>query len=186
MNNHRLLLTALLLLMGTASFGQTASTIETKYGKPTNAYSVSELIWMTPEYAEDGQVCRMRLYPKRISGNTNYVSKDLPFDDFRRVVDQLIPIETRGAKKEPFDGGWTTGGGAMWATFTYEHVRVTYAAGFTVVFDSDVLKRGEFKFPVPLPETEPSPKSEDDFLLFHTSRAEIVTITWLYRKCSLS
>ena len=143
---------------------------------------------MTPEYGVEGQVCPMRLYPKRISGNTNYVVKDLPFDDFKSVVDQLIPGDMRGTKKEPFDGGWTTGGGSMWATFTYERVRIIYSAGFRV--DPEAWKnRKEFVFSaelLALPETqsENAVKSDDDFLLFHTAKAEIVTISWLDRKCS--
>ena len=179
-----LLLTGILIFMATVCSAQTASDIETKYGKPTSAYSVGELVWMTPEYAADGQVCRMRLYPKRISGNTNYVVKELSFDDFKNVVDQLIPLDARGAKREPCDGGWTTGGGSMWATFTYQQIRITYSASFTVVYDPDVLKRGEFTFSVPAGRIEPQPKSDDDFLLFHTSKVEIVTIDWLNRKCS--
>src|SRR6266852_5702037 len=45
---------------------QTALDIERAYGKPVAVYSLSENIWMTPQYAADGQVCMMRLYPKRI------------------------------------------------------------------------------------------------------------------------
>ena len=178
------LIAALLMLSATVSFGQKASEIETKYGKPTSAYSVGEFIWMTPEYAADGQVCRMRLYPKRISADTNYVVKDLPFDDFKTIVDQLIHNDARGAKSEPFDGLWTTGGGSMWATFTYEKVRFIYSAGFTLAYDPGVLKRGDFVFSLPETGAAKSVKSDDEFLLFHTSRVEIVTITWFDRKCS--
>jgi len=179
-----ILLVVSLMIAAITTFGQRASDIETKYGKPTNAYSVSELIWMTPEYAVDGQVCRMRLYPKRISANTNYLVKELPFDDFRNVVDQLIPGDARGPKKQPFDAGWTTGGGSMWANFTYENVRITYSAGFTLAYDPTVLRRGDFVFSVADTDTKPLVKSDDDFLLFHTSKVEIVTIDWLQRKCS--
>jgi hypothetical protein len=175
---------ALLVLNAALVFGQTAAEVEAKYGKPTKAYSVSEFIWMTPEYADDGQVCRMRLYPKRVSGDTNYVVKDLPFDDFRSVVDQLIPVEKRGAKNEPFDGAWTTGGGSMWATFNYERVRITYSAGFLVKYDPESLKRGEYVFSLPQGKPDNEIKADDDFLLFHKSRVEIVTITWRARKCS--
>ena len=75
-----LLVTFVLTLCDTPAAGQTAADIEMKYGKPVNSYSLSELVWMTPEYTGDGQVCRMRLYPKRVSGNTNYLSKELPFE----------------------------------------------------------------------------------------------------------
>lgn len=190
MRNKLIFFVVLFLLNLNASFGQTASDIEREYGRPTNAYSVSEYIWMTPEFAVDGQVCRMRLYPKRISGNTNYVSRELPFDDFRHVVDQMVPLDKRGAKREPFDSGWATGGGAMWAIFTYEKVRITYAAGFKVgpndwkeskpfVFSEEALSLFE-------KEPESTVKPEDEFILYRTSKAEIVTITWLDRKCAVN
>ena len=181
MKTRLTLLLVSLLVTTITGFSQRSSDIETKYGKPTNAYSVSVYIWMTPDYGVDGQVCRMRLYPKRISGNTNYVVKELPFDDFKNVVDQIVPLAERGAKRQPFDGSWTTGGGSMWATFTYEKVRITYSAGFSVAFDPTILKRGDFVFNVD-PDTKPI-ESNDDFLLFHTSKVEIVTIVWLQRKC---
>lgn len=186
MKTRIMLLILSLLVTARTGLSQRPSDIETKYGKPTNAYSVSELIWMTPEYAVDGQVCRMRLYPKRIAGNTNnYTVKELPFDDFKNVVDQLIPSDARGPKRQPFDGGWTTGGGAMWATFTYETVRITYSAGgFSLAYDPKILRRGEFVFTVADSDAKTAAKSNDDFLLFHTSKVEIVTIEWLQRKCA--
>ncbi len=52
---------------------QTPSDIERAYCKPVAVYSVSENIWMTPEYA-DGQVCMMRLYPKRIGPSLRYIN----------------------------------------------------------------------------------------------------------------
>jgi len=177
----------LLLLALNASFGQTASEIEKSFGKPTNAYSVSEYIWMTPEYSDDGQVCRMRLYPKRISGNTNYHVEHLPFDDFRRLVDQLVPLNKRGAKKQPFRGG-ATGGGVQWDTFTYEKVEIIYSASFQ--FDLDAWKnRKPYVFPeqialLPEKETETPEKPEDDFAIYKNADTEIVTITWLDRKCA--
>ena len=45
---------------------QTSADLQGKYGKSLEVYSVSQSIWMTPEYSPDGQVCRMRLYPKRL------------------------------------------------------------------------------------------------------------------------
>jgi hypothetical protein len=79
------------ILCFNSAIGQTVADVETEYGKPTPAYSVSEHIWMTPEYAFDGQVCRMRLYPKRISADTNYLSQKLPFEELREVLNELVP-----------------------------------------------------------------------------------------------
>ena len=42
-----------------SAFGQSRAEIEAKFGQPVNTYSVGGSIWMSPEYASDGQVCRM-------------------------------------------------------------------------------------------------------------------------------
>ena len=175
-------------------FGQTISQMDIEFGKPIKAYSVSEFIWMTPEYAIDGQVCRMRLYPKRISADTNYHSKELPFDDFRNVVEQIVPLNKRGAKKLPFDSLWTIGGGAKWAIFTYEKVRIIYSAGFKIAPSVRKEKNPDLSLPEDtlslLDEGSESPvkpelvKPENDFLSYRASKAEIVTIIWLDRKCN--
>jgi len=41
----------LVLLTGEYVYAQTAADIQKKYGKPVDVYSVSEHVWMTPEYA---------------------------------------------------------------------------------------------------------------------------------------
>lgn len=109
---------AVFMLCLNSAFGQSAAEIKVKYGKAVKVYSVSEHIWMTPEYAVDGQVCRMRLYPKRHAGDTNYLSQKLPFEELREVLNRLIPIHKRGAK-EPGFGATATGGPAAWTTFAY-------------------------------------------------------------------
>ena len=53
----------LIMLLTFPVAGQTASEIEKSFGKPVLAYSVTERIWMTPDFAADGQVCRMRFHP---------------------------------------------------------------------------------------------------------------------------
>ena len=183
---NRIMFAAVVLMLNVNSaFAQTASEIERDYGKPVNAYSVGTLIWMTPEYAADGQVCRMRLYPKRFSANTNYLFDKISFNEFQAAVDYVVPPSTRGAKKEPFDSG-ATGGGVMWAIFKYEKVTIEYSASFRV--DPDAWKeRNSFVFSEEaLREYSPSVtvKREDDFLAYRNSKYEIVTITWDDRKCA--
>lgn len=187
MTTRSLLLIALLLFIHTASSAQTASEIESEFGKPTNAYSVSANVWMTPDFAEDGQVCRMRLYQKRISGNTNYVGK-LTFADFKKVVDRLVPPEIRGVRGEPFDeNGSTMGGGVIWATFTYEIVRITYSGGLRMsaadLKDSKPFNFDEMFNSLPPEDSKESAKPKGDFEAHKSSPVEIVTITWLQRKC---
>src|SRR5258705_10742005 len=79
-----------------ASFGQTASQIERKYGKPVSSYAVSEHIWMTPEFSDDGQMCRARLYPKRISADTDYLTGALAWWELKDVLNEFAPPKTRG------------------------------------------------------------------------------------------
>lgn len=91
-----------------SAVGQTRAQIEANFGQPVKAYSVTEDIWMSPEYASDGQVCRMVFYPRRFSSTTNYLRNQLPFNEFRKVIDAIVPVAIRGAQKEPFRNGlWT-------------------------------------------------------------------------------
>lgn len=170
-----------------SAFGQTRAKLEAKFGQPVNAYSVSESVWMSPEYASDGQVCRMIFYPRRFSSTINYLTDQLPFDEFRRVIDAIVPVATRGAQKEPFGNGlWTIGGGVRWANFVYERVTIEYVASFRfnaalgmgepVTFSSDEISKQQQK-PKPLKE---------DFSLYSDSTAEIVTVQWNDRKCHRS
>ena len=100
-----LIVIAALALCANAALGQTASDIESKYGKIANGYSVSEHVWMTPAYDAEGRVCFMRLYPKRISPKAD----TLAMDEVLKAIDELIPVGSRGARKAPF--GMTSLGG---------------------------------------------------------------------------
>lgn len=167
------------------AYAQTAADIQTRYGKSVDVYSVSEHIWMTPEYASDGQVCRMRFFPKRISTNTNYGAHDLPFNELRDVLNALVRVETRGAKKESF-GATATGGGAAWTTYDYENVTFTFVSFFPPrTYEGAILKKGEYVFPQR--ESEPlsvnSDASNNDFVERFSTQTEIVTVTWKSRKC---
>jgi len=170
-----------------SAFGQTRTEIEAKFGQPVNAYKVGERIWMTPEYASDGQVCRMIFYPRRFSSTTNYLINQLPFDEFRSVIDAIVPFAIRGAQKEPFgNGSWNGGGGVLWANFIYERVTISYVADGRV---NTALGLGE-PVELDLSDDEVSKRSEkpkpikEDFSLYRQSTAEIVTVRWNDRKCA--
>lgn len=173
------------LLAADCADAQTAADIQTRYGKSVDVYPVSEHIWMTPEYASDGQVCRMRFFPKRISANTNYGAHDLPFNELRNVLNALVRVETRGAKKESF-GATATGAGAAWTTYDYEHVTFTFVSFFPPrTYEGAILKKGEYVFPPR--ESEPlsmdSNASSNDFVERFSTRTEIVTVIWNGRTC---
>src|SRR5882724_2256064 len=88
----------ILCASASASVGQQSTEIETKYGKPTSVYSVSDRIWMTPDYGNDGQLCRMRLFAKRIDGEGNYLAPTLPFEELKQTLGRLAPLKDRGKK----------------------------------------------------------------------------------------
>ena len=163
-------------------FGQSREEIEAKFGQPVNAYSVSEKIWMSPEYGPDGQVCRMVFHARRFSSTTMFLTNALPFDDFRSVVDAVVPLAVRGAQKEPFGNGfWNGGGGVRWATFVYERVTIQYAASFRL---DPRLGMGEDVNLDELPKAQEKPKPvKEDFSAYSGSTAEIVTVQWNDRKC---
>ena len=166
-------------------FGQTRREIEARFGQPVNSYAVSERIRMSPDYASDGQVCRMTLYPRRFSSTTTYFVNELSFDEFRNVIDAIVPVATRGAQKEPFGNGvWKATEGGRWANFVYERVTITYLASLPHI-DAAALAKGEpvnLGDDVPKQQEKPKPVKED-FSLYRGSTAEIVTVQWNDRKC---
>jgi hypothetical protein len=179
----------LLLLFVSSVIGQTASEFETKYGKPVIAYQVSENIWMTPEYTAGGQVCMMRLHPRRFSSTTNYVSAHLPFQELKTVLNELVPLKTRGKKKEPFDTG-AAGGGVDWMFYSYENVHFSFMASFRPEPDSWKTRK-EYVFSIepgsPLtqpPKPKDSVPSDNDFSSSQVLSTEIVTIRWTGRQCA--
>lgn len=184
---HKLAI-AILLMSVSSAMGQTPLEFEKKYGKPVIAYQVSESIWMTPEYTTDGQICLMRLHPQRFSPNANYISPNLPFQELKRVLNQLVPLQNRGAKKEPFEMG-ATGGRVEWMSYAYENVKFTFVSPFELAPDSWKTRK-EYVFsvePAPVP-AHPNPKnsasSDNDFSSSQVSSIEIVTIRWNGRQCA--
>jgi hypothetical protein len=174
----------ILYITSASAYAQTASDIETKYGNPIKAYTVSENIWMTPEYTVEGQVCQMRLYHKRIASDSNYLSTRLPFEELLSVLNQLVPIEKRGTKKEPF-GLTATGGGAAWTTYPYQKVTFIFLSSFKVDPGSWNQSKPYDLSAQNFPYNQRSENSsEGDFFRSQALAAEIVTIKWNDRRCA--
>ncbi|HEX5885824.1 MAG TPA: hypothetical protein VFY67_14880 [Pyrinomonadaceae bacterium] len=182
----KLSLTVLILLASTTAFGQTVSDIESGFGQPVKVYSVSEHIWMTPEYTRDGQVCQMRFFPKRIGPDTNYLSGPLPFHELKSILNRLLPPSTRGAKADLF--GYTdTGGGIAWTTYPYE--KATFVFIFPLRVTAEAVKQAQsvsFSAEEILAyRKQPKmPPSANDFDNSEGSKLEIVTIKWNGRQCA--
>lgn len=174
-----------LLLYVSPAHGQSASDFEMRYGKPIKVYTVSEHIWMAPEFAADGQVCRIQLYPRRIAPNTVFLSGPLIFGELEGVLNQLVPFNSRGLKKESF-GLTATGGGAAWTTYPYE--KVTFIFTFPLRVNSDPqreIKHDLFSVGGPLPTVKKinTAPSAGDFSRNQAAPTELVTIEWNEKKC---
>ena len=120
------------LLVVSTAFGQSASEVERRYGKSISVYSVSEHIWMTPDYSADGQVCRMRLYPRRLGQETDYLISQLPHLELVQVLNDIVPPQHRGQKKGGF-GLTNLGGGTAWTTYDYENVSFAFIFSYKLL-----------------------------------------------------
>jgi hypothetical protein len=175
-----------LLLSVTTAFGQTASEIESRFGQPLRVYSLTEHIWMTPDYTSDGQVCQMKLFPKRVGPETDYLSSPLPFEELKSILNRLVPPATRGLKGKSF-GLTHTGGGIAWTTYPYEKASFVFTFGMRFAHES--LKQPEpvtFSAEEILAYSKPAqtPASNLDFDNSQTANVEIATIKWTGRKCA--
>lgn len=171
------------------AFAQTVSEVERRYGKPVSVYSVSEHIWMTPDYSADGQVCRMRLYPRRLGPETDYLGSQLLFPELNQVLNELVPPHRRGSKKGGF-GQTNLGGGTAWTRYEYENVSFSFI--FSYKLYPDALEKAESRVltgpdpeGLPLPPKK-TPPSLGDFAGSQDSPTEIVTISWNHRPCKVS
>jgi hypothetical protein len=165
----------------TIASAQSAADIKNAYGPPVNAFSVSEHIWMTPEYAADGQICRGTLYAKRISPETDYVSNNLPLMELIGSVDKLAPVNMRGTRREPF-GATQTSAALAWTIFTYENVTVSFWVSFRFGSLADMQAKG-----VPVGGRNPSPlitQTDAEYMAQNVINPEMVRITWNTRKCA--
>lgn len=167
-----------------ATFGQTVSEVQRKYGNPVSVYTVSEHIWMTPEYSADGQVCRMRLYPRRLGVETDYLITQLPFTELSQVLNEMVPPHLRGPKKDGF-GMTSLGGGTAWTTYDYENV--SFAFIFSYKLNPDAIKNAKpLTGPDPenLPERKKTTPSLADFESSRNLETQIVTLRWIHRSCA--
>jgi len=180
MRNKQILMVILwvLCITGGACYGQTASQIEEKYGKPISSYAVSEHIWMSPAFADDGQMCRASFYHRHISAGTIYLSNDLPLSELKDVVNQLVPIQKRGKKGELFGISLITGPSAD-TIFDYE--KVTFYFSWSTHFrpsEKGAETSGQTK------KADKGANSDEIFDSPSVLDAETVTIKWNDRTCA--
>lgn len=160
---------ALILSFSVSSmWAQTLSELEAKYSAPIKSYSVSENIWMSPEFTVDGHLCMARLYPKKIDATTNYLNSMLSLWEVKDVFDEIAPLAVRGKKKEDY-GMWFIGN-VIFTGFGYENVRINFVSSLSSTSLSKVSAKKRH-----VEEIAEFPGVQS---------AQIVIITWLNRKCA--
>ena len=142
---------------------------------------------MSAEFAADGQVCQIWVYPRRVSGPKSYLGNKLEYSEVWSFLNSFVPPQHRGLKQEVNFGLTATVGGSAWTTYPYERVSFTFVNAFPPQKHSDaehILRRGEFAFSIAEP-TEPAIKdrSPSKYDFHRTDDAEIVTVRWPQRTC---
>ena len=182
------LLVILLAVFSTPVAAQTESEIEQKYGKPTLAYSVTEHIWMTPDYATNGRVCQMRFYSKRVDHGIATPNGNLDLQELKWILNHVVPPAARGKRSRP---GLTMTAGRMAITF-YSYEKVDFSFGYSIDIQFKVEgpessqavsfePAGEAPVvELPMPPAPP-PSSEADF--DDVGNPEIALLKWKDREC---
>ena len=186
----RIAIVASVLMLGcTGGYAQSSYDIEARYGKGGDVYSVSERLWMTPTYDSQGQVCRMRVYPKTVSQNVNYLDSNLDINESLTFINELFPVSTRGRRSKGF-GLSDLGGGIAWTRFNYEHVHFVFISSFRFTKlpeleaeNSVILDLPEDEAAVAQYRSQQEMKSDDQLIREHVHNARILEIVWPKRKC---
>ena len=186
----RFTLIAIILVLGCPGvYGQSAAEIEIKYGKSVDVYSVGELLWMTPSYDSQGQVCMMRVYPKTVSPTTNYLESNLDMDATIRFMNELSPVYTRGRRSELFGLSIVAGGVAL-TNVNYENVHFVFTSSFprskSPAKVEDIVLHEDFPFDAAAVEEsrrQRAMKPDDELIRESAISARVLEITWANRKC---
>ena len=183
---------AFVLVFGCATIvGQTQKEFEAKYGRPSDkVYSVSEHIQMTATYAADGQVCFMRLNPKRSAPGAGNPDDSLLMDEVLNFIDDLVPKGKRGARKDLF-GISDLGGGVIWTHFNYERVTFTFVsffrqdklpsdwpAGEALALDFDIDEKA-----IEEAKRKEAMRPDNELIRERTGKPKYLEIRWKERRC---
>ena len=186
------LITAVVALSCIFVNGQNLQEVERTYRKQADVYLVGQRLWMTPSYSEDGQVCMMRVYPKTISKNDNYLDPNLDIDEALSFINLLFPVSTRGRRADGF-GLSDLGGGVIWTRFDYDNVRLVFISTFDRTNLSTLKDKVEQVDFGPVDEAaiaeyqrKEQMKSDDQLIREHAFNVRVLEIYWPNRKCTKS
>ena len=169
---------------------QTSKEIERTYRKQPDVYLVSEKLWMTPSYSENGQVCMMRVYPRAVSKRTNYLGPYLDINETLNFINTLFPVNTRGRRQSGF-GMSDIGGGVIWTSFNYDNVQFVFVSSFDKTNLVEKMAKGEQMDLGPVDEAaiaeaqkKEDAKSDDQLMREHALNERVLEIYWPDRKCA--
>ena len=91
--------------------------------KSVEAYEVRPGILMMPRYSKDGQVCEIGLQKQLYLPDDIFYDPTLNRAEINRIVDELVPLPTRGKKSDGKDMIIQSGGGMSMNT-EYENVSI--------------------------------------------------------------
>ena len=167
-------------------YAQKAKDIEASFGQREKVYSVSTHLWMTPTYGADGRLCLMRVYPKRVSNNINYLDDKFDIDEALMFINSFAPLETRGARENGF-GMSDLGGGVVWTRFNYDRIQFVFISTFRLDKPPEVQPSA---VDFPIDETtvadlrrKEALQSDDDLIRKYTANPKVLEIYWTNRKC---
>lgn len=168
---------------------QDSRQIKQTYRKQENVYLIGSRLWMTPTYSKNGQVCLMRVYPRAISGNSNYLDPYLDISETLSFINRLFPVNTRGRRGDDF-GISNIGGGVIWTNFYFEKVQFVFISTFDRTNLSERAAKSEPVDFGPVDEAaaaewrrKEDAKSDDQLIQEHTFQVRVLEIYWPDRKC---
>jgi len=183
------LIIALVALSCVAVNAQDSQEIERTYRKQADVYLIGEALWMTPSFSENGQVCMMRVYPRAISENTNFLDPYLNASAVLTFINASFPLNTRGRRRDGF-GMSDSGGGVVWTHFGYDYVRFVFVSSIGQP-DLSKLDKSTIGLDFPVDEAgvaesrkREEAKSDDQIIRERIFHARVLEIYWPNRKCA--
>jgi hypothetical protein len=118
---------SLVLLFFTVSWAQSSADLKSKYGAPFKAYEIRPGIMMRVKFDENGQASEMRIERHAVTDPMVYLERTIPSYLSKEIVDELVPIAERGARRRgEFSDLVLIVGGSGTSTDDYENVAITY------------------------------------------------------------
>jgi len=132
----------------------------------------------------------MRVYPKRVSADTNYLDDKVNMDEALKFINKLVPIETRGARRDGF-GMSDLGGGVVWTGFRYEHIEFVFISTFRLdKLAKDLMDRPDEVLDFPIDDKaladfrrQEALQPDDELIRKYATNSKVLEIHWRSRRC---